>query len=489
MKKKYIIYILIINMMLLLANVDMSYSKNNLNIGDVITFGQMNSSEPILWEVISFDDEGDPLLFCKNILFYLAFDISESGEYGKNIENNFTTNADRSMYGSNRWSNSTIREWLNSENPASLVEYSTQKPSIVTIKTSGNYSDGFLYSCFSQAERKFIKNSETRTLVHPLDSGKNIADYEIVNDKVFLLSKNQIKEYVVDNGLNPMRTPLKTSYNQKNSSWLKQKVALEEPWRYWLRTPYGDYSGNYNLESAANYHPHKVLIVGENQSDKVENYYLLSTGYAGDGLIGIVPAMYVDISEMDLNITNQDEKDKEGIDFSTASNWAVEEIQNAISNNLTTVKSTNNFKKNITREEFCEIVMKLYDALDGKTISNNSNPFTDTNNKEVIRAYQAKIISGTSKTKFSPNNNLTREQLCVMIIRALDAAGVEYSSSMNYQKKYSDVDNLSSWSKSAVKVLNGYKIFNGTNKGLEPKGTVTKEVAIVLINRSFERFK
>ena len=173
----------------------------------------------------------------------------------------------------------------------------------------------------------------------------------------------------------------------------------------------------------------------------------------------------------------------------SASSWAKDEIEKSIQAGLETDKMTNsNFKDNATREEFCELVVRMYEKLGGSSTSKD-NPFTDTKNQEVLKAYNAGIISGTSSTTFSPNSSLTREQLCVMIIRALNASEINYNKKISFQKQYADMDDISSWAKSSVEILNGYKIINGNGETLNPKGTVTKEMAVLMMYRAYDMFQ
>ena len=177
------------------------------------------------------------------------------------------------------------------------------------------------------------------------------------------------------------------------------------------------------------------------------------------------------------------------VTIDTASNWAKETIEKSINAGLKTEKMMNsNFKESATREEFCELIVKMYEKLGG-TANANNNPFIDTNNQEVLKAYNAGIISGTSATTFSPNSSLTREQLCVMLIRAIDASGKRYELSTPFQKEYNDMDEISSWAKGSVKILNGYKIINGNGADLDPKGIVTKEMAVIMLYKAYELFK
>jgi len=171
------------------------------------------------------------------------------------------------------------------------------------------------------------------------------------------------------------------------------------------------------------------------------------------------------------------------------SSWAVEEINQSVVAGLKTTKMMNSdYKSYATREEFAELVMRLYDKLGGESVAGGQNPFIDTTNDEIIRAQKSGIINGTSASTFSPNANLTREQLCVMILRTLQLTGISYSDNGSFQKNYSDTQEISPWALNSVKVLNSYEIINGSGESLAPKNNVTKEEAILMMYRAYKKF-
>ncbi len=107
-------------------------------------------------------------------------------------------------------------------------------------------------------------------------------------------------------------------------------------------------------------------------------------------------------------------------DYSTASNWALEEILDAKAYGLTTDHILNNFKQNITREEFCEIVVKLYEQLsDTKAVAADLDTFSDTRNPEILKAYNHGIVYGVGGGRFAPYLPITRQEMCVMLYRTL----------------------------------------------------------------------
>ena len=58
--------------------------------------------------------------------------------------------------------------------------------------------------------------------------------------------------------------------------------------------------------------------------------------------------------------------------------------------------------KPITREEFAELAVLLYEKVTDKSETVSPNPFTDTTNPQILKAYKLGITAGTSQTTFSP---------------------------------------------------------------------------------------
>jgi hypothetical protein len=178
------------------------------------------------------------------------------------------------------------------------------------------------------------------------------------------------------------------------------------------------------------------------------------------------------------------------IDYSSASDWAVEELETAASYGLVTDKVTSSLRKDITREEFCSIAVKLYEALSGSTAAPAVyNPFTDTADSDVLKAYEAGIVKGISADKFAPDNKITRQEICVMIYRAIKAAkpGLDYSTTG--VAAFADEDRIASWAIQEVRFAFKNNIMKGTggNK-ISPLDNTTREQGIVLVKRTYEAF-
>ncbi len=105
--------------------------------------------------------------------------------------------------------------------------------------------------------------------------------------------------------------------------------------------------------------------------------------------------------------------------WADASDWATAELEKADELGLIpdSLRGTD-MTKPITRAEFAAVCVKVYENLSGTAaIPAVNNPFTDTNDVEVLKAYNVGITTGTSATTFDPNTLLNREQAATMLTR------------------------------------------------------------------------
>ena len=173
----------------------------------------------------------------------------------------------------------------------------------------------------------------------------------------------------------------------------------------------------------------------------------------------------------------------------TQSQWAIAELEEAFDYGLTYTSILNNYKNQITREEFCRIVVKLYEKLSGITVTADEDPFTDTDDPEILKAYKLKIVLGVGNNQFAPQNKITRQEICVMIMRALDAAITEIDKSTASLFPFTDENKIASWAKDSMKFCYKNNIMKGiSDKEIAPLNNTTREQAIVLLKRTFEQY-
>ena len=180
----------------------------------------------------------------------------------------------------------------------------------------------------------------------------------------------------------------------------------------------------------------------------------------------------------------------EKIDFE-ASEWAKEELARA--DELGLIPDSligQDLTKPITRAEFAAVSVKTYEAIEGVKAKNPSgkNPFTDTTDIEVLKAFELGITKGTGDgTTFSPNDLLNREQASTMLTRvykktAIDGWTIDKDNefALEYTKPapFSDDAKISDWAKDSVYFMAANKIIQGSEGKFMPKATTNAEVAM-----------
>lgn len=173
-----------------------------------------------------------------------------------------------------------------------------------------------------------------------------------------------------------------------------------------------------------------------------------------------------------------------------ASPWAVPEIQQAIAYGLTTDKVLSDFQQPITREEFCEIAVLLYQSLAGGLATPVSpNPFTDTVNPEILKAFGLGITKGVAPDLFAPYNHITRQEIAVMLWRALKAVDPALVAPVPPVGPFADEHLIASWAIEEIRFCNHHQIMKGVGgNAIDPLGNTTREQAIALVKRVYEAF-
>ena len=173
--------------------------------------------------------------------------------------------------------------------------------------------------------------------------------------------------------------------------------------------------------------------------------------------------------------------------WSKASDWAVPELKDALNYALIPTSLDNkDYTKNITRAEFAAVAVRMYESIVMKAAEPISkNPFTDTNDSEILKAYALGITNGTSETTFEPNSLITRQEMATMMVRALEKAGISTSVNLNKVNKFADHNKIDSWALNGVYFMSNIGIIKGKgNNTFDVLGNATKEEALAISIRS-----
>jgi len=175
----------------------------------------------------------------------------------------------------------------------------------------------------------------------------------------------------------------------------------------------------------------------------------------------------------------------------SASHWAKNDIVEANDLNLLTGNTQGNFQAKITREEFSELAVQLYEALSGKTANAPANnPFVDTQNPAVAAANKLGIVKGVGNNRFLPDSTATREEVSVMLYNAIKAAKPDYSFKCLNEHVFIDQNAISPWAQEAVKYLYSRGVVKGVgNKTFSPRAATSREEAVIMVKRIYEAFQ
>ena len=178
-----------------------------------------------------------------------------------------------------------------------------------------------------------------------------------------------------------------------------------------------------------------------------------------------------------------------GLSFASPSNWAIQEIEKANKLNIVPQNLLKDYQKNITREEFSEMVLNLYESLSNKqAIPSSSNTFKDTSNSKILKVHDLGIVKGRGEGIFDPDESITREEIAVMYFRMLKVID-ERLTVGEYKLSFADSNKISSWAKDAISFMNNKSIIKGIGNNIfNPKATTTREQAIALSLRIYNEF-
>ncbi|NOU91261.1 hypothetical protein GC102_36885 [Paenibacillus sp. LMG 31460] len=274
-------------------------------IGKYVTLGGY-LNEPVKYRIIHAEDvNGDGikelLLFADRIISLKPFDASGDDPGGRG-------GTSRKGNGSNLWSESNMRDWLNSDQPQ--VQWNALSPESIRVWNGYNaYADegGFLsQGNMTDAERSFIVPVTHRHMLAAVDdslksggagdhqfldasistalANYDSARYGLTTDGVFLLSLKELKEYVVD------RFPEQlTGYVTDQA--LEQSNSIYDPANSGIAAPYW-------TRDAVSQNSYAVRYVAADLKTPLN-------GNAITGTRGVRPAMYL---KSDLQFTGEGTK-------------------------------------------------------------------------------------------------------------------------------------------------------------------------------------
>ena len=168
--------------------------------------------------------------------------------------------------------------------------------------------------------------------------------------------------------------------------------------------------------------------------------------------------------------------------------WAKDAINALADEGIIKGTSENTFAPaaNITRADFAILLVRAF-----KLESESEENFADVSAsdyfaKELAVARNTGLINGIGENKFAPRNNITRQDMMVIVYRALVAMEKEFDTKAISAP---DFANVSDYAKDAVAALVNAGLVNGKNGLVAPTDYTTRAEVAVLIKRILDFVK
>ncbi|WP_052723698.1 S-layer homology domain-containing protein [Paenibacillus wulumuqiensis] len=173
-----------------------------------------------------------------------------------------------------------------------------------------------------------------------------------------------------------------------------------------------------------------------------------------------------------------------------AGHWAQTDIQQLADQRIVTGTAQGAFRPNasITRAEMSALLVR---TLGLTPIDNSSTTFNDVNSSawyadSVGTAAAAGLIQGDAKGQFRPNATITREEMAVLLERALSYSGMTVAENIN--NRPTDRNQAAQWARPAIDRLSASGLISGNAAGqFQPKKKLTRAESAAILSRLLDQ--
>ncbi|MBQ2741791.1 MAG: S-layer homology domain-containing protein, partial [Oscillospiraceae bacterium] len=178
--------------------------------------------------------------------------------------------------------------------------------------------------------------------------------------------------------------------------------------------------------------------------------------------------------------------------------WAEDAINTLATDGIIKGTSASTFSPaaNITRADFALLLVRAF-----KLTSDNTENFADVSANdyfasELAIARNTGIVNGIGDNKFAPRNTITRQDMMVIVYRALQNQSLLLGEKGDRRmvvdevlSQYPDFDTVAPYAREAVTALIGAGLVNGKNNLIAPADYTTRAEVAVLIKRILDYTK
>ncbi|MCL2548099.1 MAG: hypothetical protein FWE76_02910 [Symbiobacteriaceae bacterium] len=180
-----------------------------------------------------------------------------------------------------------------------------------------------------------------------------------------------------------------------------------------------------------------------------------------------------------------------------ASSWAMISVLQAEEMGLIPpVLQSADLRQAINRGEYAALAVRLFEFLTGEEAGlPANNPFSDTADPEVLKAYQNNLMVGVSATEFQPHVLLNRETAATALANLARRClipdwqkGANYKVDFTMPPLFSDDEYISDWARESVYFMASLGIIRGMeNNIIAPRNVTADQVSINFAGASREQ--
>ncbi len=175
-----------------------------------------------------------------------------------------------------------------------------------------------------------------------------------------------------------------------------------------------------------------------------------------------------------------------------AHDWAAEAINALADEGIIKGTSENTFSPaaNITRADFAILLVRAF-----KLANESEENFADVSSsdyfaKELAVARNTGLVNGIGENKFAPRNNITRQDMMVIVYRAMNSMNkLDVGDGVLDVPQAPDFDQVADYARDAVSALVNAKLISGKNGLIDPTAYTTRAEVAVLLQRILDYIK
>ncbi|MEF3353260.1 S-layer homology domain-containing protein [Paenibacillus sp. GYB006] len=248
------------------------------------------------------------------------------------------------------------------------------------------------------------------------------------------------------------------SVDGKNVETLNGNRAMK------IQIPYTLHDGELHHSIVAeSVHNLRYEIVRSSKYDEGSGYLTFYVNHLGKYTVGYNPVVFKDM---------------------TTYSWAQDSVDVLAARQIINGIGDNRFapERKITRAEFVKMITEAFEMVQkGKTSTLSDVKAGEWYSEPVATAQALHIVTGYEDGTFGVDQEITREEVAVMVVRILKVAGIQLPKE-NITVTYQDTPKIARYAEEAVKVLSeaGYMKGQGENLFAPKEKTTRAEVAVLI---------